>query len=113
MAPACDEWIVVKVENPARVVGIRAKKHGRLHHRPRSNVVAEGLEFEPTVLEQQADVGTNRDVVRIDIEATFYLQVAKPEVVGLHCRMIATFKGALVPPTQRTTDESLGSVLVE
>jgi predicted NodU family carbamoyl transferase len=51
MTPACNEWIVVKVESPARVVGISTKKHGRLHHCTRSDVVAEGLEFEPTVLE--------------------------------------------------------------
>ena len=47
------------------------KKYRRLHHCRRGNIVAERLEFEPTVLEKPADVSTNTDVIRIDIEAAF------------------------------------------
>ena len=113
MPPACSEWIVVKVENPIWVIGIRAKKYRRLHHCPRADIVAKRLEFEPTVLEKPANVSTNTDVIRIDIEAAFDKQIAKPKVVSLHRRVVATFERALMPRTQRTTDESLGSVLVE
>src|SRR5712692_5611141 len=71
MTRACDERIVVKVENPAWVADINAKKRRRLHHCPSADVVAKGLEFETTVLEQPADVVANTDIVRIDIETSF------------------------------------------
>ena len=73
----------------------------------------EGLKFEPPILSQTANVGTDAHIVSIDIEAAFNEHVAEPEVVRLHRRMIAAFESSLVPRTQRTTDEGSGSAFVE
>ena len=89
------------------------KKYRRLHHCPGGDIVAERLEFEPTVLKKKIDVSTNTDIIRIDIKAAFNKQITKPKVVSLHRRVIASFERALMPRTQRTTDESLGRALVE
>src|SRR5438552_8032588 len=102
-----NQWIVIEVENPARVVSINIKERGWVHHCSRSDVVAERLDFQPTVVEQPVDLCTNADIVRIDIETAFDQQVAQPEVVGLHGRMVATFKGTLMARIQRVTDKRL------
>ena len=113
MLPACNQWIVIEVEDPTGVVCIIVKEHGWVHHCSSSDVVAERLDFQPTVVEQPADICTNAYIVRIDIETAFDKNVAQPEVVRLHGRVVATFKGVLVARTQRATDKRLGTPLVE
>ena len=71
MPLVCNQWIIIEVENPARVVSIDMKERGWIYHCSRSDVVAEWLDFQPTVVEQPADLCTNADIVRIDIEAAF------------------------------------------
>src|ERR1700686_121069 len=71
MPRTCDERIVIKVENPAGIIRLGTQKHSGLHHCSSSDVVTEWLEFEPPILSQPADVGTDAYIVRIDIDAAF------------------------------------------
>ena len=113
MPPTRSEWIVVEVENPIWIIRIMTKKYRWLNHRAGGSIVAEGLEFEPTILEKPIDFSTNTDVIRINVATAFNKQITKSKVVSLHRRVVATLERLLMLSTQRTIDESLCSVLVE
>jgi hypothetical protein len=113
MRSTSHEGIVVEVEDPAWFVRVRLKKHRWRHHRSRGNVIAEGLKLEATILEELVYAHANADVVRIYVTPSLDQQIAKPEIVGLHGRVVTGPKGAQVSLAQGMTDEVLGGTFIE
>ena len=84
-----------------------------LNHCIGSGVVAERLYFESVIAVPGLTISTVVDFICIDVEPTVRADIAKPEVVTSHCRVVAPIKRRNIGISKIPVDECASVEVVE
>jgi len=83
------------------------------HHLAGRGVVAQRLNLQPIVVEQEVTFAALVDLIGVNVEAAQSHEVAEAEVVAAHGWVAASLEGFDMPRTEVVADEPSGTRVVE